>query len=72
MTKGTNKPNSSYPFKQTFVSRTALMKSESESHWMTQLNEANEKLTYNERINEDEYEVDTKDFVDEDLVKNLQ
>ena len=48
------------------------MKSESESHWMTQLNEANEKLTYNERINEDEYEVDTKDFVDEDLVKNLQ
>lgn len=48
------------------------MKSESESHWIAQLNDANDKLNYNEKINEDEYEIDAKDFTDEDLVKNLQ
>jgi hypothetical protein len=48
------------------------MKSESETHWMTQLNETNDKFTYNEKINEAEYEVDPNEFMDEDLVKNLQ
>ena len=48
------------------------MKSESETQWMTQLNETNEKFSYNEKINEDEYEADSNEFMDEDLVKNLQ
>lgn len=49
------------------------MKSESETHWMTQLNEAtNDKFTYNEKIKEDEYEIDANEFLDEDLVKNLE
>ena len=54
------------------MSRTALMKSESESHWMIQLSDANDKLNYNEKIKEDEYEIDANEFADEDLVKNLQ
>jgi hypothetical protein len=59
--------------KQSYVSRTALMKSESETHWMTHYlkNETNENFRYNEKIKEDEYECSSKDFVDEDLVKNL-
>jgi hypothetical protein len=33
------------------------------------LNDSNDKLNYNEKINEDEYEVD--DIDEEDIVKNL-
>jgi len=49
------------------------MKSESEHQWMANYlkNETNENFKYNEKIDEDEYECSSKDFVDEDLVKNL-
>jgi hypothetical protein len=48
------------------------MKSESESKWVYHFNEINEKLKYNEKINEQDYEIDSNDVDDEKLVENLE
>ena len=54
------------------MSRTDLMKSESESKWRIHLNETtSEKLKYNDVINEDDYETGDSALNDEQIVHNL-
>ncbi|CAF0827567.1 unnamed protein product [Brachionus calyciflorus] len=53
------------------ASRTALIKSETESRWFSHLNESNGGKEGNDIINENEYEIDENDFNDEELVKEL-
>lgn len=50
------------------ASRIALVKSESESRWLSNSNGNDEN---NKRINEEDYEIDSNDCNDEDLVKDL-
>lgn len=53
------------------MSRTALIKSETESRWFTHLNDSHGTGKENNLINEEDYEIDEKDLNDELLVKEL-
>lgn len=53
------------------MSRTALIKSETESRWFSHLNDSSDTGKENYLINEEDYEVDEKDLNDQLLVKEL-
>jgi hypothetical protein len=48
------------------------MKSESETKWVSLLSETNERFNNNERIQENEYEVESDEMNDIEMVRGLE